>query len=329
MLVLALVAVVVLPQTPARSPDAQPARVRDYYVAAEEVMWDFAPTGRNLVMDHAGHGRALPATWARSTRWKKLRFVEYTDDTFTTRRPQPEWLGILGPILRVEVGETMRVHFLNRTRGRYGMHPHGLRYTKDHEGAHYAPAGQGSRIPPGGRFTYEWTADDGSGPGPADPSSLVWWYHSHVDEPTETNAGLLGAIVVTARGKARDDATPADIDREIVLSFQIFDQAPGHERGQMHAINGFIFGNLPSPVLKTSERVRWYVLGMGNEKDIHTAHWHGKTLRVSGRNTDVVEVFPGGMVTADMVADNPGTWLLHCHVADHLIAGMMATYTIR
>jgi FtsP/CotA-like multicopper oxidase with cupredoxin domain len=35
------------------------------------------------------------------------------------------------------------------------------------------------------------------------------------------------------------------------------------------------------------------------------------------------------MVTADMTADNPGTWLLHCHVADHLNAGMVATYTIR
>jgi FtsP/CotA-like multicopper oxidase with cupredoxin domain len=113
------------------------------------------------------------------------------------------------------------------------------------------------------------------------------------------------------------------------LSFMIFDQTPGQERGQMHAINGFIFGNLPSPVMTAGERVRWYVLGMGNEKDIHTAHWHGKTLRWAGRHTDVVEVFPGSMATADMVADNPGTWLLHCHVADHLRAGMMATYTIR
>jgi manganese oxidase len=219
--------------------------------------------------------------------------------------------------------------FLNRTRGHYGMHPHGLRYTKDHEGAHYRASGAGARIGPGGRFTYEWIADAASGPGPADPSSIVWWYHSHVDEPLETNAGLLGPIVVTARGKARADASPVDVDREVVLLFMIFDEAKGEERGLMHGINGFIFGNLPLPLLTNGERVRWYVLGMGNEKDIHTAHWHGKTLRVSGRHTDVVEVFPGSMVTADMTADNPGTWLLHCHVADHLNAGMVATYTIR
>jgi hypothetical protein len=76
--------------------------------------------------------------------------------------------------------------------------------------------------------------------------------------------------------------SPAAVDREVVVSFMIFDQAHGQERGQMHAINGFIFGNLPSPVLKTGERVRWYVLGMGNEKDIHTAHWHGKTCAWRG-----------------------------------------------
>jgi hypothetical protein len=34
------------------------------------------------------------------------------------------------------------------------------------------------------------------------------------------------------------------------------------------------------------------------------------------------------MTTADMIADNPGTWLFHCHVSDHMENGMMATYTI-
>jgi hypothetical protein len=29
------------------------------------------------------------------------------------------------------------------------------------------------------------------------------------------------------------------------------------------------------------------------------------------------------------LADNPGTWMFQCHVADHLEAGMMATYRIR
>ena len=96
----------------------------------------------------------------------------------------------------------------------------------------------------------------------------------------------------------------------------------------MHSINGYLFGNLPALSMKNGERVRWYLLGMGKREGPAHLHWHGKALRFQGRHTDVVELFPGSMATADMLADNPGTWLLHCHVADHLDGGMMATYTI-
>jgi FtsP/CotA-like multicopper oxidase with cupredoxin domain len=34
------------------------------------------------------------------------------------------------------------------------------------------------------------------------------------------------------------------------------------------------------------------------------------------------------MKVADMVAHNPGVWMLHCHVNDHMTAGMYTTYTI-
>jgi FtsP/CotA-like multicopper oxidase with cupredoxin domain len=71
---------------------------------------------------------------------------------------------------------------------------------------------------------------------------------------------------------------------------------------------------------------------MGTEVDLHTPHWHGKTLQVggskTGRRTDLIELLPGSMVTADMSADNPGEWLFHCHVADHIDAGMFTTYRI-
>ena len=107
------------------------------------------------------------------------------------------------------------------------MHPHGFRYDKDNEGAHYIPAGAGAEIPPGGSFTYTWIADEDSGPSPEDPSSICWWYHSHVNEPLETNLGLLGPIIITRRGSARSDGSPVDVDREFVTAFFIFNEAEG------------------------------------------------------------------------------------------------------
>jgi FtsP/CotA-like multicopper oxidase with cupredoxin domain len=42
----------------------------------------------------------------------------------------------------------------------------------------------------------------------------------------------------------------------------------------------------------------------------------------------VVNLLPATMITADMKADNPGEWIYHCHVADHIAAGMVTTYQI-
>jgi hephaestin len=35
------------------------------------------------------------------------------------------------------------------------------------------------------------------------------------------------------------------------------------------------------------------------------------------------------MLAADMGPDARGRWLLHCHVNDHIRAGMLALYTVR
>jgi len=35
------------------------------------------------------------------------------------------------------------------------------------------------------------------------------------------------------------------------------------------------------------------------------------------------------MVTADMVPDAAGIWLYHCHISDHMLAGMVARYEVK
>jgi hypothetical protein len=74
--------------------------------------------------------RICPLPWGQQTQWAKTRLLEYTDSTFSVRQPQPEWLGILGPIMRAEVGDTIMVEFLNHSRCVHGIHPHGLGYAR-------------------------------------------------------------------------------------------------------------------------------------------------------------------------------------------------------
>ena len=62
--------------------------------------------------------------------------------------------------------------------------------------------------------------------------------------------------------------------------------------------------------------------------EIHAPHWHGNVVDINSMRTDVATLLPMGMLVADMRPDNPGQWLFHCHVADHLRMGMQSTYTV-
>src|SRR5262245_60359038 len=51
---------------------------------------------------------------------------------------------------------------------------------------------------------------------------------------------------------------------------KLFNELEGEEPGLMHGINGYIFGDLKGLVMRKGERVRWYLMGMGNEVDLHS-----------------------------------------------------------
>jgi FtsP/CotA-like multicopper oxidase with cupredoxin domain len=292
--------------------------------------------------------------------FRKAIYREYSDATFTELKPRPpEWehLGILGPLIRAEVGDTVKVVFKNNTKIICSMHPHGLAYTKQHEGAFYADGipneeKTGARVLPGKTFTYIWTVPERAGPAHGDASSVLWAYHSHFVETSEMNAGLLGPIIVTAKGMSKIDGSPKDIDREFIAGYAVFDEVSSpyfeantvqtrpttpslakedplfREPYLMMTINGLLEGNLPMLTMKQGERVRWYLFSNGNEDDVHTPHWHGQTVTFMHMRMDMVNLLPMTMLTADMVPDNPGTWLFHCHVADHLEGGMVARFTV-
>jgi FtsP/CotA-like multicopper oxidase with cupredoxin domain len=96
----------------------------------------------------------------------------------------------------------------------------------------------------------------------------------------------------------------------------------------MHSINGLLWGNLDGLTMRLGQTVRWHVLAMGTEVDLHTPHWHGATLIMSERRVDVMQLMPAATRTLDMRPDSPGTWMYHCHVNDHITAGMMVTYRV-
>jgi FtsP/CotA-like multicopper oxidase with cupredoxin domain len=47
---------------------------------------------------------------------------------------------------------------------------------------------------------------------------------------------------------------------------------------------------------------------------------------LSGIQKDVVVVEAGTVVEADLIANNPGNTLFHCHQQDHMDSGFMALF---
>ena len=360
--------------------DQHASRTRVYYVAADEVNWDYAPSGRDEAMGHDFDELEKVFTEPGPHRigrvYKKAVYREYTDASFTTLKPRPadeQYLGLVGPILRGEVGDTIKVVFRNNASHPYSMHPHGVVYAKNSEGADYNDGTSGAdqedgAVPPRGTHTYIWQVPERAGPGPNDPSSVFWLYHSHTDELRDVASGLFGGIIVTRRGMALPDGRPKDVDHEFVSMYIAIneneswyldenilahttdpkgvvrtDTRPVTPEGMVTpiagsgfvdsnikwSINGYIFGNMPMMTMKVGDRVRWYVATLGDFNNAHTPHWHGNTVMVAGQRTDVLAVTSAQMITADMVPDAPGIWLYHCHISDHMLAGMDARYEVK
>jgi FtsP/CotA-like multicopper oxidase with cupredoxin domain len=351
-------------------------QTRTYYIAADEVAWDYVPGGQDVIAGKPFRSVGLflpgpnpgakPVEKPVPTTYVKALYREYTDSSFRTLKPRPpEWehLGFLGPVIRAEVGDTIRVVFRNNCHQPYSIHPHGVFYNKDSEGALYEDGTSGAdkaddAVPPGGTHEYVWQVPERAGPAAGDVNSVMWMYHSHTDEHRDDNAGLLGPMIITAHGQAKPDGSPKGVDREFVLWF-----AQVHEEDSWYAdrnlpnlekepaipapittasttveypyfvtfsINGFAHGTLPlrDLTMRKGEHVRWYLFSGINDFDFHTPHWHGNTVVINQMRTDVTFMAPMQMVTADMVPDDPGTWLLHCHVSFHNAQGMTTRYAV-
>ncbi|SEL93227.1 Multicopper oxidase with three cupredoxin domains (includes cell division protein FtsP and spore coat protein CotA) [Roseovarius azorensis] len=111
-----------------------------------------------------------------------------------------------------------------------------------------------------------------------------------------------------------------------------------------HRGNGFWFvngvaaeGHVHDPIL-TLRRDASHVLRMTNATGFHhPIHLHGHSFRVLSRNgiatphrewRDTVLMAPREQVEIGFVADNPGDWMIHCHILEHQAAGMMAVLRV-
>jgi len=103
--------------------------------------------------------------------------------------------------------------------------------------------------------------------------------------------------------------------------------------GAMWTLNGQAhLDHVHEPLFRLA-RGRSYVMEIVNDTAWdHPVHLHGVAFRVLGDAQrawrDTVLVAPGARVEIAFVADNPGDWMIHCHILEHQATGMMASMRI-
>jgi FtsP/CotA-like multicopper oxidase with cupredoxin domain len=229
-----------------------------------------------------------------------------------------------GPTIDVNAGDHVKITLTNETDEPHSIHTHVVQFTNADDGT------EKSLVKPGESRTYEW---DAVFPG-------TFPYHDHADE-VAIGRGLFGMLIVRA-----PDEEPANEHQVVLADFDPLDYKTlpgvadpvtgefpdeGTYRGghqYMHTINGKAYQDaVPVFESQVGELSRWRVISLGPE--FHTWHIHGhRWVQADGTLTDNIALGPGMYSTFEFDEDNPGEWLVHCHVANHMEGGMMATYRV-
>nr|XP_036879862.1 coagulation factor V [Manis javanica] len=325
---------------------------KHYYLAAEEVSWDYAKLAKSE-MDSEDH-HDVP----EDTVYKKVVFRKYLDSTFSTRDPRgecEEHLGLLGPVIRAEVGDVIQVRFKNLASRPYSLHAHGLFYEKSSEGKTYEDESpewfqEDNAVQPNSSYTYVWHVTERAGPESPGSACRAWAYYSAVNPEKDIHSGLVGPLLICQKGTLHAESSmPVDM-REFVLLFMVFDERKSWYYQRKHqsprlwtpassetknahkfpAINGMIY-SLPGLSMYGQEWVRLHLLNVGGPQDMHVVRFHGQTLLENGTQQHQLGVWPllpGTFKTLEMKASKPGWWLLDSEVGESQQAGMQTPFLI-
>ena len=223
-----------------------------------------------------------------------------------------------GPTIQITQGDRVRLIVDNHLPEPTSMHWHGFEVPHDMDGG---PGISQDPIPPGGRFVYEFTLHQAG----------TFFYHSHM--AMQEMMGMLGAFIM--HPKVADSPR---VDKDFVILMQEYAVLPNNTvpNTMNMEYNWLVFNGKSGPattplVVRLGDRVRIRLINLG--MDHHPIHLHGHTFHTTGTeggripqvawipgNTTLVGVAQSRDI--EFVANNPGEWMLHCHLPHHMMNQM-------
>jgi FtsP/CotA-like multicopper oxidase with cupredoxin domain len=223
-----------------------------------------------------------------------------------------------GPTIQVTQGDRVRIVFENHLPEPTSMHWHGFEIPNAMDGA---PGLSQPPVPPGGRFVYEFTLHQEG----------TFFYHPHM--AMQEMFGMLGAFIMHPRQPHQPPVV-----RDFVLLLQEYAVLPTSSipDSMKMEFNWLVFNGKAGPactplVVRLGDRVRIRIINLG--MDHHPIHLHGHTFWVTGTEGGRIPQtawIPGNTVLVgagqardiEFVANNPGNWMLHCHLPHHMMNHM-------
>jgi len=224
-----------------------------------------------------------------------------------------------GPSIEITQGDRVRIIVHNKLPEGTSMHWHGLEVPISMDGVPHLVQ---SLIEPGQTFTYEFSVHQEG----------TYFYHSHVG--MQEAMGMVGLFIV----HPKVPHTPI-IDKDFCLIAQEFMLRPNSTVPDTLAMewNFLSFNGRCGPyttpmVCKLGERVRIRFVNF-SVMDHHPLHLHGHTFWVTGSEggripdpawvpSNNVLVGVAQVREVEFIANNPGDWILHCHMFHHMMNSM-------
>ena len=152
-------------------------------------------------------------------------------------------------------------------------------------------------------------------------AGLLSWLGSLVysDAAGGIDHGLYGAIVVYGTDEPQ-------VDHDIVVFEDEFAPPVTDGNDYFAVLNGKGYPLNPHYIFALDEEVRFRMINIGSE--LHTFHIHGHVwLDEAGNHVDNEVLAPGETVDGIVKLPEPGSWMYHCPLYDHIAGGMTAYRT--
>lgn len=226
-----------------------------------------------------------------------------------------------GPAIEAVEGDRVRIVVHNHLPEGTTVHWHGLELPNAMDGV---PGVTQDPIPPGGTFNYEFDLHQNG----------TFFYHSH--GAMQEVMGMAGLFVIHPR-----EAFEPAVDHDFGLILQQFPILPQStipnsvsEEFNFFTINGRSGPYVTPLVVRLGSRVRVRFMNL-SAMDNHPMHLHGHTFWVTGTEggripesawipTNNVLVSVGQSRDVEFIANNPGDWMLHCHILHHMMNHMVS-----